>query len=271
MDKTADLYDFLKILILFVLVLIVVVIFLVKYNDVLNESVDKGICKKSLDYLASIRIKGVDMPSDINCPTIEYSIKKGGDAKAELALLMKDAWDTFDRGRTEYFETKVEKQTFSIFYHHITFEDHTPISSTDFFDYLQRTSTTDPDSGKQVSYADYFTEYATKSQEFDKKITDDRKYDINTDVPYATVIVYTKKGEWLTWFKAGGSFVVEFVDSYITTKSLSKSGYAGIIAFVQEKAVDWDAAIMLVPFESAELNTLGCTYFPAKQEKIAQQ
>jgi hypothetical protein len=232
----------------------------------------------------------------IKCPIQDVTIKDNNKEviKQRLADTMYDCMDNFGFGTLKLFEPKPGEEKYCVICHNIKFEGQArnQFIRADEFDEFLETKHIDTPSVlkdtfpyKRISYKQTFAgylsdEYAFKPKEKEEEIrTSD--YGINTAIPYATIFTYTKKGYWshaesglfaalpatiitavvLTTFTGGGSLII-IGGSLLSGTTTGAIGYQ----FGHSKLSDWDAGIVLMPYDQSQSTKLDCTYLPGKQE-----
>ena len=283
-------------LIIFLILFVVITVFLVNYKSYIQEKIPKKICKESVAQHARLHIRGMDFSTSIKCPVDYRPIGADKDIKSELAYYMADCWDKFGEGRLKLFDEEIlSKKNLCVICNHITFKEKTKIDAKDFMDFLKDTpfpSEFDEEDNfeKDASYYTYLSRYKTKDLDTSNiKLGD---YNIDTSVPYATVMTYAKKGNLNSFFytatgigaKYGAVLgvivllVAPIPGTRVTAATLIISGGLGAAGGASTGGFavagvgggitqNWDAGVLLVPYKTIELKKLNCDYLPAEQKK----
>ncbi len=213
-NKKSQLQTYLKAIIIGLVFLIVFLFFLNSFKNFTETRSTEDICKVSVETMSAQNIdlgplntieqieylfgSKTKKASDIKCPTIYKTIDKKEDKEImhELAENMRKCWNTFGEGRKKLFEFKKGDERYCIICHHLDFKKETTISGTEFLKYLKETKIPKIHTqGDDITYFKYLQRYRTNEDIFDEnKIPQD--YNIQTELPYSTVFVYTKRGNW---------------------------------------------------------------------------
>ena len=232
---------------------------------------------------------------NIKCPILVVTIKDKDKEiiKQRLADTMYDCMDNFAFGTLKLFEPKPGEEKYCIICHNIKFEGQAKnqFIGADKFDEFLETKHIDTPSVlkdtfpyKRISYKQTFAGYLSDEDAFNLKEKEEEiktsDYSINTAIPYATIFTYTKKGYWshieyglfaalpttiiaaiLIPFTGGGSLII-IGGSLLAGTTAGAIGYQ----FGHSKLSDWDAGIILMPYDPSQSTKLDCTYLPGKQE-----
>jgi hypothetical protein len=304
MSPKAQTHSFLKALIIMALLIIIFTLFIIRTVDVFKGKTSKEICKADVYGKAAMGIKPLkfvekatelidsrhEIVSDIDCPTQEVVIKEklstdSGQtkAKAQIARAMYDCWDEFGEGKYELFESKPGTEVYCAICHHITFTDNNT-EITGFVNYLEEN--TIPTS-TEVSYYEYLTGFQSNEnleifkQDMESFMQSHNAKEIVTSSDYAVTFFYFKQG-YIDKLRggvigavsgAGGAAGVGIASIFV---AIPGPGWIGLgllvigtgigIAAGSDKSADWNSGVMLIPLQSEQLSSLGCSYLPAKQD-----
>lgn len=258
-----------------------------------QEVETQSICYDSVALHARMHVKGLDMSSEINCPTMDVTIKKSKEVseekrilqtETELAELLRTCWYQFHEGKLKLFdENLMRTDTYCVICHHIEFEDkELQIKAQDFVNYLQdKDIEIMDDKGKKqkISYLEYLQRSSIKEIKWSGAEVGD--YGINTNIDYATIFVYAKDGTLNSYFmKAAGIGGVGFglvagtvaaIGAIPVTAGIVIAGIAGTItggtfAFYNGGVdQEWDSGAVLYPYSEYTLRDIQCTEMPSRQ------
>ncbi|MFC1768442.1 hypothetical protein ACFLZX_01635 [Nanoarchaeota archaeon] len=293
MNKKGSFMYYVMIIIFFIILLITLLLFVTNVGDLLRSHENEIICNNEVNTIALSHIRGLPTPRFIDCPIQDVVISADENPKKELSDLMMRAWDTFERGELQLFEHKTLIDKHCVIMHKIEFEEGVKdIPAMELARYQSDTMVKDRKTGESMPIRDYLAGVNTNPELFeDYQVEISNQDPIKTDKHYATVFTYTKKGYMVDWMKSstfaalgagagigGGTVTVVALGGSIvsigglfvvasTTAVLAGGGAIYGYETANDKAADWDAAIFLIPYDVADLNKIGCTHFPAKQEK----
>lgn len=287
------------VLILFAVGLLIMSAFIYRFYKEEQEFARKFSCKKAIEAQTMLRIRPLDTyakvknlfafneehPSDITCPTTEDIIKETEKAKimSRLAYDMAECWNIFGEGTLDLFEVNTEEQKYCIICHHIIFENkEIRINATEFDSYLEKYKAPVEFDKEERPYKEYLTDVVTTPGVLDEYSNDIKTgdYDIATEDDYAVLFTYAKKGYWDKWMRGSGWAVAGIVSGAvlipftgggsiaIIAGSLTAGAAGGAIAYktANPRAADWDAGILLLPYDPEVLRRINCEYMPAQQK-----
>jgi len=264
-----------------------------------NEKEQKLICKHAVEIGAATKIKGSDFlttiftspdskPSDIPCP-VNYDDKVSGNAeeiKEKIALKMYDSWDMMHQGRLDMFSSNTGEERYCILTDHIKFRDAPP-KVEGFPEYLrdkpiprQGEETTDPK--EKIKYAEFLQCHNTRFNSTSVPVIN-KDFTIDTEQDYGIMFLYSKEGYmqkiWAAQkgigIGAGVSGAGIIIMLALTPWTMGTTTAVAIIPIIiggstgyiigSEKSADWQACIMLFPYNEKTLKGLNCTYMPGVQ------
>lgn len=269
-----------KTVITFILVMILIIVMLLyesRIDELRKEQTGKAICKASVKAHTLSNI-GLDFASDINCPTERLSIRDKDEEiiMDKLATAMYKCFDQFHRGELDLFKDEKRVEKHCVICHVIDFKTDKEIGAEKFRTYLRDH---DIPSG-EMSFEEFLLGHSTYGEETKQETP--REYDINTKSLYATVFTYAKEGYWSKWITGPlgatiGSAVLSVIAIPFTGGGSILVGVAGLVGGVgggilgynigNEKTADWNAGILLMPYNADILRNLTCTVAPAGQEE----
>ncbi len=277
--------------ILSIIVLILILAFIKTADEGTRDIIDKQTCRQSVEANAFFRYDKLTMKTDINCPTkfIKSSANKKNIVFETLALAMSDTWDEFLMGKQEIFDTST--QNYCVIRRVVQFDE--PEQYEGFFDYLIMH---DPPNVK-MPYFSYLTGFSFEegTESLKRNIELKNNDRINTNVPYAAVFVMAKKenigkvlgaeygaiagasigvitGGTLVYFSGGAGAVAAAGTAAKSTAVGAFHGTATGFLLGSKYPANWDAAMLLIPYNEESLKTLDCTKLPISitSEKGAQ-
>lgn len=277
-----------------VLTLGIVLFVLIKNTGTVNVNIaEKSTCKESVQQYAKLRIPGIDLAStdQIKCPVQLKTINPSDDGRAKklLADAMFDCFDQFGAGELELFETRrASTDHYCVVCSKITFtEIDKNLEIKGFADHLSEEFVP----GKKVTYFQYFkgdtvakgeattvTDMTTGTKTPDAlKST---PLDIDTSIEHAVLFTYSKSTGW--WDKivaaevAGtvGIVVGGAVAGFFTggvgwvVAGAALAGGTGVgfgLAKAPSLDSDWQAGVILLPYNKDVRDYLKCDEVPIKQ------
>ena len=280
MNKKA-MMEFLVGLIILLVVALVILMFFNKTQAMSEAQKTVGICKNSIEVNAIGHVSGMDILDEIKCPTEYKTVKteNNDEIKKTLAHDMTSCWYKMGEGQYEIFPAStLHKTQYCVICSVTEFDNKQTV--TGFLDYMAKNPA--PllyTAGKAMSYADYLQGYSTDSimkLEYEQETEDS----IDTSHKYATIFMYTKKGYiskelgtvggavgGLTIGLVGGAFIIGGWTAPIGIAILgAAAGAGGGYALGSEKTADWDSGVLLVQYDTENLEKLGCEVLPAKQQ-----
>ncbi len=164
-----------------------------------QAGVTKDICKKSVFANHLGEIKGMRFAElDINCPTVDVSIKKGSeDAEANkvLADSLFHCWDQFHQGKLGIFN---EDGVYCAICHRITFEDGFEKKNPEITGLFEHLASYNAPSGG-MTYLSFLQGFQTENSEWllsklgdNDAILASDQYSLDPRREYATIFVYVK-------------------------------------------------------------------------------
>ena len=264
-------------LILIMILMIVMFLFESRMDELRREETGKAICKASVKTHALSNI-GLDFASDINCPTERLTIREDDEEAImhELAMAKYNCFDQFHRGELDLFSDAHKLEKYCVICHVIDFKAKKNIPLENFMRY-ERTHNIKPGG---MSFEEFFIGHSTYDEfpEYESP----QRYGINTELQYTTVFTYAKEGYWSKWitgaagatigsvvlsvalipFTGGGSILVGIA-------GLAGGAGGGMLGYTigSDKTADWNASILLIPYNADLLRDLTCTVAPAGQEE----
>lgn len=253
-----------------------------KSNSVLSHQA----CADSVRLNSGLKLSEGEYANAIKCPTVceNRKEKNKDDALKLLSNRMVMTWKEFNRGQPNLFKDDLfEKNSYCIVRFIETFDNADKIgtiSGKEFADYLWSDRVTYDK--KEMPVMEFLS--AHDSNELDTiNLADFQAVPINTAIPQAVVVLYTKKTELNSVFAklAGGSGAVLGVSGVIVgalatvgsggivllgVAGLAAGGAAGGALAIKSRlgiSSNHDAAIMILPWQSDVLAKLNCEYMPA--------
>jgi hypothetical protein len=253
---------------------------LFKNTAVANADITvKETCKRSVHQYASIRIPGVDIgdTGTIICPTEKIKVDSSKQEKARegIATAMYDCFDKFGAGELNLFDTiRGSTDNYCIVCSKITFTDKAE-GITGFADYL----TTEQIPGKKETYYEFFKGEASSEAEIES-LDGIIPFDVvDTSEDYAIMFTYSKTTAWRDKISDGavlgtaGMVVGGVVSGFVTggvgwvATAAVVTGSTGLgfgVANAPYLESDWQAGVLLLPFNQDVRNHLSCSEIPIK-------
>ncbi|MBI2548362.1 hypothetical protein HYW21_03355 [Candidatus Woesearchaeota archaeon] len=268
-------------------------------GNILRGTVPEQICRDSVLAHAGLHIKGVDVSSDIKCPTqhIKNRARENDDALHEIAEAMRKCKWQFDGDGLNLFKNKgvfdalLDKETnYCVVCHRLEFTNELTFTPEEIQNYLMDHTfqrLLDNQSLEEISYYEYLTGISPEENRAalqaqapsfpDEVIT-------TKDTDLATIFMYNKGGETTSAFwewTGGGSGALGAVGLGIAlfsgvgtipvlliigagagTGALAGGAVAQKTGTIEQTA---NVGYMLVPYTTEYLSSLECDYLPAKQ------
>lgn len=183
-------------LVLAMIIGVILVYFTGQWNFFVDDTTVTERCKASVERNARYNIAGLELGSEIDCPT-KHIIISGSEeeAKEKIANAMYTCWKQFGRGKLRLFS---EEGIFcNICY---TIDLKTDSSVTNFTHYLLTT----PSPTENMFYYDYLSSF--QSSKAEKALSDvdreslsklNKESLLETDTKYAVIFFYAKGEHWL--------------------------------------------------------------------------
>jgi hypothetical protein len=265
-----------------------------------NDSRMKKECKEALRISSATKIKGNDFlqtvvggedrqVSDVPCKIVNKEITGNEDAaKAELALSLYNSWDMMHKGELDLFSGKSGEERYCILTHHITFKGTPNING--FSAYL--TNNDIPSTTEKMKYAEYLKCFNTDTKQTSLSLKPADDIVIDTNKEYGIMFVYSKKGYMHKIWKAGTTGLVGgaigggagFVLGTVLLFMPEPSGLTKLMALTvlggtvggaasgtygyatgSDESADWEACVILFPYNVENLRNFNCTYMPGVQ------
>ncbi|MBN2457972.1 hypothetical protein JXB31_02465 [Candidatus Woesearchaeota archaeon] len=285
-------------------VLLSIMGFSYKLMKVHDDTKQAKMCKEAIRISSAVKVKGDDsflrlfmnpgslldtgsdrQTSDVPCP-VSYRELSGNpeSVKRELANLMYTSWDMMHEGKLNLFSGESGEERYCILTHHISFKGVPKLEG--FYSYLEQNEIPKPDDNRK--YSEYLKCFNPTPELFlGPQLSAEDAIDTSQD--YGIMFLYTKKGYmqkvWASF--AGGKWgtVAGTASGVITAILMPEPFFSKATALIiigqaiagattgsvggylsgSEKAADWQACILLFPYNEHSLKNLNCTYMPGVQ------
>ncbi len=245
--------------------LILIIIYNKWFASAQELSIEKT-CQNSVWINARSHFFGEDLVKEIKCQTQDLTVNYKQDTaiKKFIADKMVSCYNMFLKGEEELFNPADEN--FCVVCYVLNFEEEKTISG--FTHYLAAHNVPNTD----ITYYSYLTGYQTTDEVIaSTQATADT---IDTGYDYAIIFNYAKESYWLNKPRAtgigavGGVALISIVGGPPGWAIGSLAAIGGAIVgyhFGTDRTADWTAYTLLWPYTKEEINKIGCTYMPAKQ------
>lgn len=268
-------------------------------GEVLRGTAPEQICRDSVLAHAGLHVKGVDLSTEIKCPTqqIKSKARKNEDALPVLAeALRKCKWQFDGDGLNLFankgaFDTLLGKETnYCVVCHHLEFTNELTLTPAEIQDYLMDHTFTyllDNQSTGKISYYEYLTGIAPEENRAALQTQTSFPDEVikTKDTDLATIFIYNKGGETTPAFwkwTSGGAVTfglgLALLSGVGTVPALLIVGTGAGIGAVAGGAVGEEVgaieqttsvSYVLTPYTPEYLNSLQCDYLPAKQSILS--
>jgi len=268
-----------------VAILILAVILVNAYTGLKNRMLTQS-CKDSIEAHRIVAgATGRDIFTDIKCPTNEITIKSLKGANKLIAEDMHRCWYIWGKGKGEYFE---DEGTFCHICSIYQFADKGK-EVDGLFRYLARTpiQVKYPGDSAGITYADYLsgTQTPMAKEKIDMNIQEVTKVDkLDTSQKYATIFIYTSEKSFMQDLMEGGgrstvgasgffgvvggvgaALLIGTPVGWVAGGTVAILGAAGVIEAFNVEDAETIQFIAFRPYNSDELNSLGCQYVEVGQ------
>ncbi|MFW6311947.1 MAG: hypothetical protein ACOC1K_06910 [Nanoarchaeota archaeon] len=295
--------EFLGRLIIIMLVLSIVLVFVNKWQDATNDAARATNCKASVKANAALHLKGVELSkriNEVNCPTQEIVIEKkteDEEIKRIIADSMAECWDMYGEGKLELFG---DEGIYCAVCSYIEFEEKDK-EIEGFYEYLQKQKM----SNSKLTYQEFLQGYETEIIKEDLENLDTSEFDnladtttLSTNQNLSTIFLYAKGEKYykqvyerlmtpsgamtvgmgsvslvsggiaagLAIIGSGGSILVLATGAAIISGIVAVGSAVYNYFFTDGVNAQWMSFVVLKEYNQNELEKLGCTYAPAKQE-----
>jgi hypothetical protein len=273
-----------------VLALVAILIFAVllanAYTNLKNKMLTQS-CKDSIEAHSIISgATGREIFTDIKCPTNEITIKSLKNANKIIAEDMHRCWYIWDKGKGEYFE---DEGTFCHICSIYQFADKGK-EVDGLFSYLSRESiqVKYPGDNPGTVYADYLsgTQTPMARENINRNIEAVTEIDkLDTSQKYATIFIYTSEKTFMQDLMEGGGrstvgatgffgvvggvgavLLIGTPVGWIAGGTVAILGAAGVIESFNVENAQIIQFIAFRPYNSNELDALGCQYVEVGQQ-----
>jgi hypothetical protein len=263
-----------------VLGVVVLLVMLFIFNGVKAafwKGIDPRICRESVDVHMSARSMGVMPYDDLKCPPGKKVISKPSehDIMKETADQMAECYWKFG----ENGELFTEDGVYCALCSHIIYEGEAKGKKISSFRQFLEKEYAPVKYGVNTRYAEYIIGRPTNADEV-KPVGLPDKIPLDTTTDYGVMFVYTKNahmGKLLSGIiGAGSGAIVTAVGGMVMLPwSWAAAGTVAIVSMGAgisgglvgsdlgaEATADWQSAVLLVPWNEAELKKLPCTQMP---------
>lgn len=285
--------------IIIIAVLIFVLMFYNRIFQITEETADVEVCRQSILTHGAVTQARIMTFDDIKCPMTNLTITSGDEEeiKEQIAIEMAESWYKFGEGEWEIFELERGTNKYCVVSTVIEFEglakektiNDLPLWLAEHDVPLRYITTSDEDFGPitPMTYTEYLTGYASSPDEI-KEALEETPNNISTNHDYAVMFLYAKKG-YLQKIPAAGigagagaaagiAITLILIPDPITsvagaamlgavliTGGAAAGGAAGYEAG-SERYADWEAGVLLWPFNTESLKQLDCDLLPVGQD-----
>jgi hypothetical protein len=266
-------------LIYVVLGVVVLLIMLLIFNGIRStfKGVDSRICRASVDSHIAANVMGADPYEGLKCPPVEKKVSKKADydIMKDTANQMADCYWKFGENGELFGEDGVYCALCS----HIIYEGDAKGRKIDGFRQFLEREYVPPKYAQNARYAEYIIGRPTNADEL-KPVGLPDQIPLDTTTDYGVMFVYTKNahmGKVLTGIIGAGSGAIVTAVGGMVLLPWSWAA-AGTVALVSmgagisggligsdigaDTTADWQSAVLLVPWNEAELRKLPCTQMP---------
>ncbi len=272
---------FLLSLILVLFGLVLYLAFLHKTSQVVDAWSDISQCRQSNELQCAEHVVMSDAYQESQCPTLYVPITSGDheQIQAQLSNEMARCWYKMMEGSCELFDTRLMQTEYNCVVCSVA-EFSSDVKGEQIDHFLTYLSTHNVPAA--LRFDGTYTEYITgrsSDRAFASELQAQTQDTIRTDVPYASIFVYAKKGQlsklWLSTGLGSLGLIAGSALLLVPDVTVTKAAAIGLIsgsigagtgyAMGSEDSSQWDSAVVLYPYTEESLKQLGCEVLPADQ------